>query len=78
MELEFRTRNLSTQHGGYVFCKSYCRMFRYRPQSVRMQMLCSGGKFWAPCVDYLQCRLNKPRPPAPVVVLRALEKEGRY
>lgn len=74
LKLDFTQRHLSARHGGETECRTYCRLFKYRPQRLAEQLLCSGGGDWEPCVDYIRCRLNRPRKPAPVAELRKEDK----
>ena len=65
-------RNLSALHGGITVCgKFYCRLYRFRPQHIDERWLCTGGNGWDQCPDYYRCEKNRPKPPAPLVVLMA-------
>lgn len=70
LELDFLQARLSVAHGGYAEVRTYCLFFRYRPQKLFKQGLCTGEGIWAPCPDYPRCLSNKPRKCAPVDVLR--------
>jgi len=77
LQMVFTRQILSEKHGGSVLLRTYCRFFKFRPQDLDKQFLCSGDVrgACAPCPDKERCGLNIPKKPGPVAMWRKQEEE---